>query len=272
MAPARRRNHWVDHIARHAHTKPDAVYLRFEGRSTTWSQLEQRVTTVAAAMTRRGVGAGDRVAIMMTNRPEFLETMFAANALARSPCRSTSGSAPARSPSFLLTAVPHRLRRCHSAAGAHRRDDGAAAQRQLQRLGDPGADGGRTDHEHVPRPRAVATALRRPVPAAPRPVRLAHGVLGRGAGHHDAAGPDGRGVLRGHQRRRVRSDGDVAGDLRAGRRRRAAEDRFGAAPGSPATSCPPSCTSWPRCHATPAARSSRPSCATASRVRPPVDG
>jgi fatty-acyl-CoA synthase len=80
-AAARRRNHWVNHIARHAHTKPDAVYLRFEGRSTTWSQLEQRVTAVAAAMARRGVGAGDRVAIMMTNRPEFLETMFAANAL-----------------------------------------------------------------------------------------------------------------------------------------------------------------------------------------------
>jgi fatty-acyl-CoA synthase len=80
-AAARRRNHWVNQIARHAHTKPDAVYLRFEGHSTTWSQLEQRVTAVAAAMARRGVGAGDRVAILMTNRPEFLETMFAVNAL-----------------------------------------------------------------------------------------------------------------------------------------------------------------------------------------------
>jgi fatty-acyl-CoA synthase len=80
-AAARRRNHWVNHIARHAHAKPDAVYLRFEGRSTTWSQLDRRVTAAAAAMARRGVGAGDRVAIMMTNRPEFLETMFAANAL-----------------------------------------------------------------------------------------------------------------------------------------------------------------------------------------------
>jgi len=80
-AATRRRNHWVNHIARHAHTKPDAVYLRFEGRSTTWSQLEQRVAAVAAAMARRGVGGGDRVAIMMTNRPEFLETMFAVNAL-----------------------------------------------------------------------------------------------------------------------------------------------------------------------------------------------
>jgi hypothetical protein len=30
-ADARRRNHWVNHIARHAHEKPSAVYLRFEG-------------------------------------------------------------------------------------------------------------------------------------------------------------------------------------------------------------------------------------------------
>ena len=36
---------------------------------------------MAAALRERGVGAGDRVAIMMTNRNEFLETMFAASAI-----------------------------------------------------------------------------------------------------------------------------------------------------------------------------------------------
>ncbi len=76
-----RRNHWVNHIARHAHAKPDEVYLRFEGRSVTWAQLHDRVNAVAAAMAARGIGFGDRVAIMMTNRPEFLEVMFAASAL-----------------------------------------------------------------------------------------------------------------------------------------------------------------------------------------------
>jgi fatty-acyl-CoA synthase len=80
-ADMRRRNHWVNHIARHAHAKPNEAYLRFDGCSTTWAQLHERVGAVAAAMARRGVRAGDRVAIMMTNRPEFLETMFAANAL-----------------------------------------------------------------------------------------------------------------------------------------------------------------------------------------------
>ena len=78
---ARRRNHWVSHIARHAHEKPGGVYLRFEGGSITWAQIHERVSGLAAALRERGVRAGDRVAIMMTNRPEFLETMFAANAI-----------------------------------------------------------------------------------------------------------------------------------------------------------------------------------------------
>ena len=80
-AGARRRNHWVNHIARHAHAKPGAAYLRFEGRTVTWAQIHERVAVIAAALRERGIRAGDRVAIMMTNRPEFLETMFAANAL-----------------------------------------------------------------------------------------------------------------------------------------------------------------------------------------------
>jgi hypothetical protein len=40
---ARRRNHWVSHIARHPHAKPGAVYLRFEGASVTWAQIHERV-------------------------------------------------------------------------------------------------------------------------------------------------------------------------------------------------------------------------------------
>jgi fatty-acyl-CoA synthase len=78
---ARLRNHWVSHIARHAHAKSHEVYLRFEGASISWAQIHERIGAVAAALGERGIRAGDRVAIMMTNRPEFLETMFAANAL-----------------------------------------------------------------------------------------------------------------------------------------------------------------------------------------------
>ena len=58
---ARLRNHWVSHIARHAHAKPGEIYLRFEGTSVTWAQLHERIGTVATALRERGIRAGDRV-------------------------------------------------------------------------------------------------------------------------------------------------------------------------------------------------------------------
>ena len=73
--------HWVDHVARHAYSIPDQVALRFQGESVTWAGLNQRVQLAAAGFAERGVQPGDRVAILMTNRPEFLEATLAANAL-----------------------------------------------------------------------------------------------------------------------------------------------------------------------------------------------
>jgi fatty-acyl-CoA synthase len=73
--------HWVDHVARHAFTIPDEAAIRFEGQSITWAQLHRRVRRLAAALAARGVSRGDRVAILMTNRPEFVEATLAANAV-----------------------------------------------------------------------------------------------------------------------------------------------------------------------------------------------
>jgi fatty-acyl-CoA synthase len=73
--------HWVDHVARHAFAMPDAVAIRFNDESITWSELHGRVRRAAAGLAARGVGQGDRVAILMTNRPEFLEVTLAANAI-----------------------------------------------------------------------------------------------------------------------------------------------------------------------------------------------
>src|SRR6185369_13789530 len=73
--------HWVDHVARHAYASPDAVAIRFEDRSITWSELNERVRRVAAGFLAAGVEKGDRIAILMTNRPEFVEVALAANAI-----------------------------------------------------------------------------------------------------------------------------------------------------------------------------------------------
>jgi fatty-acyl-CoA synthase len=73
--------HWVDHVARHAFSIPGDIAIRFEGASITWADLQDRVLRLAAAFAEYGVGEGDRVAILTTNRPEFVETVLAANAL-----------------------------------------------------------------------------------------------------------------------------------------------------------------------------------------------
>ena len=78
---ASRRLHWISQLERHATAIPGHPAVRFQGATTTWSQLRDRVGALGAALARRGVGFGDRVAIMTGNRPEFIEAMLAANLL-----------------------------------------------------------------------------------------------------------------------------------------------------------------------------------------------
>jgi fatty-acyl-CoA synthase len=78
---AARRQNWTNQLARHALMQPDATALRYLGRTTTWAELQHRVTALADALSRRGVGFGDRVLILMLNRPEFVESFLAINTL-----------------------------------------------------------------------------------------------------------------------------------------------------------------------------------------------
>ena len=76
-----RRQNWTNQLARHALMQPDATALRFLGHTTTWRELDRRVATLAGALSRRGVGFGDRVLILMLNRTEFIESFLAVNRL-----------------------------------------------------------------------------------------------------------------------------------------------------------------------------------------------
>jgi fatty-acyl-CoA synthase len=76
-----RRQNWTNQLARHALMQPNATALRFLGHSTTWGELDRRMTALAGALSRRGVGCGDRVLILMLNRAEFIESFLAANKL-----------------------------------------------------------------------------------------------------------------------------------------------------------------------------------------------
>ena len=74
-----RRQNWSNQLARHALMQPGATAIRFMGRTTTWADFDHRVTKLAEALHRRGVRQGDRVMILMLNRPEFVEATLAAN-------------------------------------------------------------------------------------------------------------------------------------------------------------------------------------------------
>lgn len=74
-----RRQNWVNQLERHAMMQPDATALRFLGNTVTWAELRRRVAALAGALSRRGVGFGDRVMILMLNRTEFVESVLAVN-------------------------------------------------------------------------------------------------------------------------------------------------------------------------------------------------
>src|SRR6201996_2074233 len=74
-----RRQNWVNQLERHALMQPGGTALRYLGKTFTWADLRRRVSALAGALSRRGVGSGDRVMILMLNRNEFVESVLAAN-------------------------------------------------------------------------------------------------------------------------------------------------------------------------------------------------
>lgn len=66
-----------DQLARHARTTPDATALRFEGTGRSYGELDERVTRLARALQQRGVGTGDRIAVLALNGMETWEAYLA---------------------------------------------------------------------------------------------------------------------------------------------------------------------------------------------------
>src|SRR5688500_9060325 len=58
--------------------KPEQPSVIFEGRTRTWKELDRRIDRLAWGLRERhGIGRGDRVVLVMRNRPEVLETQAA---------------------------------------------------------------------------------------------------------------------------------------------------------------------------------------------------
>lgn len=68
-------------LERNRRNWPDKPAITFRGEVTTNARLHERVSALAAALADQGVGRGDVVALLLGNGPQFLETLFAVNAL-----------------------------------------------------------------------------------------------------------------------------------------------------------------------------------------------
>jgi acyl-CoA synthetase (AMP-forming)/AMP-acid ligase II len=72
---------WFGVLEHHAIRAPDRPLAVFENDAVTYGEMATRASALAAGLRERGVGAGDVVALLSYNCPEFLETIFAANYL-----------------------------------------------------------------------------------------------------------------------------------------------------------------------------------------------
>jgi fatty-acyl-CoA synthase len=67
----------ADQLARWARRTPDAPALRFDGTGRSYAELDERVTRLARALADRGIGVGDRVAVLALNGLEVWESYLA---------------------------------------------------------------------------------------------------------------------------------------------------------------------------------------------------
>jgi len=62
----------ADLIALYARTTPNATALAFKGRRLSWLDLERDASALASGLARIGIAAGDRVALILPNCPQFV--------------------------------------------------------------------------------------------------------------------------------------------------------------------------------------------------------
>jgi acyl-CoA synthetase (AMP-forming)/AMP-acid ligase II len=72
---------WFAVLAHHASRTPDKAITVFEGETTTYGQMADRVAALAGGLGEQGVGPGDVVGLLSYNCAELLEVIFAANHL-----------------------------------------------------------------------------------------------------------------------------------------------------------------------------------------------
>src|SRR6266498_3259502 len=67
----------IHSLGRAARYFPERTALVANGKRSTFRELHARVGRVAAALTKHGFKAGDRLAILLPNEPEYIELVYA---------------------------------------------------------------------------------------------------------------------------------------------------------------------------------------------------
>src|ERR1700689_1252419 len=73
----RTRMHLTQGLQRAAQTKSTAISTIFRDRRRTWRDTAERIARLAGGLRRRGLGKGDRVAILALNSDRYFELLFA---------------------------------------------------------------------------------------------------------------------------------------------------------------------------------------------------
>src|SRR5690606_34497089 len=68
-------------LAETAHRQPDRAALHFMGHTIPYGALWDQTRAYAGALRDRGVGPGDRVAVVIPNVPDFVRVYYAVLAL-----------------------------------------------------------------------------------------------------------------------------------------------------------------------------------------------
>ena len=167
-------------LRRSAARTPAAVALEFQGRSWTYAELWAAVRAAAAELSARGVGAGDRVAVLARNSDRYVIAWLATQLLAavHVPVNfmlsaSEVGYVAAHSQAALALADPELLDTLRRGAA------GAGAACEIDELTLPAADG---SAPAAPEPAITADTLAQiaytsGTESSPKGAMLSHGSL-----------------------------------------------------------------------------------------------
>src|SRR5713101_3904306 len=68
---------YVHSLGRAARYFPERTALAANGTRSTFRELHDRVRHIAAALTKQGFKAGDRLALLLPNEPDYIELVYA---------------------------------------------------------------------------------------------------------------------------------------------------------------------------------------------------